>query len=225
MLAELSEACRDALDPAVRAVVLTGSGRGFCSGADLKAARSDITPPSRRLRSLYNPAVVQLATLPKPVVAAVNGATVGAGLSLAGAADVRIASSAAVFAGGFIDVGLSTDTGSSYFLSRIMSPSDAFLFLSTGSRVDAAEAQRLGLVNEVVAPEAVLGRAEEIARIWAGKPAAALRELKLLLRGAGRATLAEQMEAELAAYDVTAADPERIAARERRAVALDIARN
>ncbi|KAA0120647.1 enoyl-CoA hydratase/isomerase family protein [Mycolicibacterium sp. P9-22] len=209
----LSDACTLAADPSVRAVILTGRGRGFCVGGDIKAPPSALQPGSRRQRRHYTPAIVQLAGLDKPVIAAVNGPAVGAGLSLAAAADIRVASDKALFKAGFVDAGLAPDTGSSYFLVRLLGYGRAFDFLAGGKPVTAEEARDLGLVNEVVAHDGLMERAQEIARSLADKPGIAVSATKALLRTAARASLLEQLEAEAQAYDVASADEERIAAR------------
>ena len=147
-----------------------------------------------------------------PVIAAINGVVAGAGLSIAGAADIRIASTDAIFTSGFVDVGRTTDTGASYFLQRAMGYSRALRFLVSGEKVDAGEALELGLVDEVVDSAHVLDVALELAERIAVKPRAAVAHTKALLRAAESNTLAQQLEAEAVAYDVTAEDPERLAA-------------
>src|SRR4029450_777663 len=108
---------------------------------------------------VFNPTIMRLATLPLPVIAAVNGPALGAGLSLALAADLRIASQRAVFSSGFVEVGLATDTGSSFFLPRLVGHGRAFEILSTGRKVAPDEALAIGLVNQVVEHEDLLPKA------------------------------------------------------------------
>ena len=213
LMTELSEVLRAATEPEVKAVVLTGAGRGFCTGGDLRAPRPPLEPASRRLRHLYHPTMLELVRLPKPVVAAVNGPTIGAGLSLAAAADVRVASSSAVFASGFVEVGLAADTGTTYLLRRSMSYADAFHFLSLGRRIDAEEALRIGLVNEVVEPELLLPRATEIARSWAERPGVGVPSLKALLQAAAANDIEEQLELEARYADTVSSHPDRGRAR------------
>lgn len=215
---ELMAAVSDALplpqNEAVRAVVITGNGPSFSSGGDLKAKPLPIEPGSRRMREVFNPTMARLATLPLPVIAAVNGPALGAGLSLALAADLRVASRRAVFSSGFVDVGLATDTGASFFLPRLVGYGRAFDILATGRKVMPDEALAMGLANRVVEPEELLPSAIELAQLLAAKPGAAVPAVKELLTAAARNTVAEQLEAEARMYDRAAAHPHRIAAKE-----------
>jgi 2-(1,2-epoxy-1,2-dihydrophenyl)acetyl-CoA isomerase len=111
-------ALKEAGDPEVRAVVLTGAGRGFCVGQDLKEFQEGAGDIGERLRSTYNRNVLSLRSLEKPVIAAVNGPAAGAGLALAAACDIRLAADSAVFVPAFVTIGLVPDTGASFFLSR-----------------------------------------------------------------------------------------------------------
>src|SRR3954466_16051445 len=119
----LGAALRDARDPEVRAVVLTGAGRGFCVGQDLTEFRDASGDIAERLRSTYHPNVRAIRALEKPVIAAVNGAAAGAGLSLACVCDLRLAADNAAFVPGFIGIGLIPDSGGSYFIARLLGPS------------------------------------------------------------------------------------------------------
>jgi 2-(1,2-epoxy-1,2-dihydrophenyl)acetyl-CoA isomerase len=210
----LADACSEVVSSGARAVVLTGSGRGFCAGADLKEGNASPEPASRRMRARYMPTFLQLASLPVPVVAAVNGAVAGAGLSVAGAADIRIVSDSAFFVSGFVDVGLAPDTGASYFLERAVGYSNALLFLCAGRRMGAEEALRLGLANEVVPAEDLMNTATQLAAQLAAKPGRGVEFTKRLLDQARGNSLASQLEAESRAYDVTSIDPGRTAARQ-----------
>lgn len=152
MLRELHDALRQAArDAAVRCVALTGAGRGFCSGQDLRDRAGATTFSfSESLRSRYNPVILQIRTMEKPVLAAVNGVAAGAGCSLALAADLRIASDRASFIEVFARVGLVPDSGSTYFLPRLVGLGKALELAYMAEPVDAQEALRLGLVNRVV---------------------------------------------------------------------------
>src|SRR5918911_4759138 len=120
MHAALGAALKEARDPEVRSVVLTGAGRGFCVGQDLTEFRNAPGDIGERLRGAYHPNVRAIRALEKPVIAAVNGAAAGAGLSLACACDIRIASDAAFFVPGFVGIGLVPDSGGSYFIHRLL---------------------------------------------------------------------------------------------------------
>jgi 2-(1,2-epoxy-1,2-dihydrophenyl)acetyl-CoA isomerase len=167
---ELHDALRQAArDAAVRCLVLTGAGRGFCSGQDLRG-RADASPSYRdHLRATYNPVILLMRTIEKPVIAAVNGVAAGAGMSLALAADLRIASERASFIEVFARVGLVPDSGSTYLLTRLVGLGKALELCYTADPVDAQEALRLGLVNRVV-PHEELGPATAAlaARLAAG---------------------------------------------------------
>jgi 2-(1,2-epoxy-1,2-dihydrophenyl)acetyl-CoA isomerase len=167
--ARLADALAEAADPEVRAVVITGAGRGFCAGQDLTEFREspDI---GQALRGTYHPNIRAIRALEKPVIAAINGAAAGAGLSLACACDVRIASDAAVLAPGFIGIGLVPDAGGAYFLARLLGVPRAFEWMSSGRRLTAAEAHAWGLVSEVVEADAFEARTAELAAEWAARP-------------------------------------------------------
>jgi enoyl-CoA hydratase len=162
-------------DSSVHAVVLTGAGRGFCSGIDMRdfgPRLPEATDPAiDRLRFQERMAALPqaLRDIPQPVIAAVNGPCVGAGLALCLAADIRICSTAAKFGNAAILLGLSgAEMGMSYFLPRIVGTSVAADWMLTGRTVSADEADRRGLVSELVAPEDLLVRALEIATRIAG---------------------------------------------------------
>ncbi len=171
MLDELTGTLTDvAADTSVNAVVVTGAGRGFCSGIDMRdfgAGAPEATAPAiDRLRFQEAMAALPQAIrdLPQPVIAAVNGPCVGAGLALCLAADIRICSTAATFANAAILLGLSgAEMGMSYFLPRIVGASVAADWMLTGRTVTAGEADRRGLVTEVTEPEELADRAFEIA--------------------------------------------------------------
>src|SRR6202162_5685404 len=159
--AALREALKEARDPEVRAVVVTGAGRGFCAGQDLKefGAVGDV---GDALRATYHPNVLAIRALEKPVIAAVNGACAGAGLSLACACDIRIAADNAAFVPGFIGIGLVPDSGGTFFIHRLVGASRAFEWMTSNRRLTAAEAHEWGLVSEVVEADALPARAAEL---------------------------------------------------------------
>ncbi|MFI5261555.1 MAG: enoyl-CoA hydratase-related protein [Candidatus Limnocylindrales bacterium] len=147
LLAALRQAARDAT---VRAIVLTGAGRAFCAGQDLRETGITGAAIGAEVREHYNPLIMALADLPKPVVAAVNGVAAGAGLSLALACDIRLASDSATFICAFGRVGLVPDSGLSWFLPRVVGMGRALEMALTTAPIDATTAERIGLVNRVV---------------------------------------------------------------------------
>src|SRR5436190_20389472 len=162
----LREALKEARDPEVRAVVITGAGRGFCAGQDLTefGESGDV---GAALRETYHPNVLAIRALEKPVIAAVNGACAGAGLSLACACDIRIAADNASFVPGFIGIGLVPDAGGTYFIHRLLGASRAFEWMTSNRRLTAAEAHAWGLVSEVVEAGSLASRVGEIAAAYA----------------------------------------------------------
>jgi len=192
----LATALREARDGGVRAVVITGAGRGFCVGQDLTEFREAPGDIGSRLRDNYHPNIRAIRALEKPVIAAVNGAAAGAGMSLACACDLRIAADSATFVPAFINIGLIPDSGGSYFVTRILGPARAFEWLASGKRLTAAEAHAWGLVSEVVELDALAVRAAELAAQLAELPTRGVGMTKRLLDHAVTASLDEQLERE-----------------------------
>src|SRR6059058_280749 len=159
----LNAAMKEARDEEVRAVVVTGAGRGFCVGQDLTEFRDAAGDIGERLRSTYHPNILAISALEKPVIAAVNGAAAGAGLSFACACDIRIAADSASLVPAFVNVGLIPDSGGSYFVTRLLGYARAFEWLASGRKLSAAEAHQWGLVSEVVEADALPARAAEVA--------------------------------------------------------------
>ena len=193
--AALREALREAEDDDVRAVVVTGAGRGFCAGQDLSEF-SDMPNVGDALRATYHPNVLAIRALETPVIAAVTGVAAGAGLSLAAACDIRIASDAAFFAPGFIGIGLIPDAGGSFHLQRILGTPRAFEWMAGNRRLTAAEAHAWGLVSEVVEAGSFEERTRELAQEWAAKPTRGVALTKRLFDHAATATLHDQLELE-----------------------------
>ncbi len=193
--AGLRDAFKEARDPEVRAVVVTGAGKGFCAGQDLKEF-SEVGNVSDALRATYHPNVLAIRALEKPVIAAVNGACAGAGLSFACACDIRIASDAANFVPGFVGIGLIPDAGGTYFLHRLLGAPRAFEWMASNRRLTAAEAHAWGLVSEVVEADGLAARAAELAAFYAALPTRAIGMTKRLFDHADTATLEEQLEHE-----------------------------
>jgi 2-(1,2-epoxy-1,2-dihydrophenyl)acetyl-CoA isomerase len=189
-------ALKEARENEVRAVVLTGAGRGFSVGQDLNAFKDDAGDVGERLRKTYNPSVIALRGLEKPVIASVNGAAAGAGLALACACDLRLAASSAVFVPAFIGIGLVPDTGASYFVADLLGYARAFEWLCSNRRLSAADAHAWGLVAEVVEDGRLADRAAEVAATLAALPTQAIGMTKRLLDRAALSSLAEQLELE-----------------------------
>jgi 2-(1,2-epoxy-1,2-dihydrophenyl)acetyl-CoA isomerase len=194
--AELADALARAEDTAVRAVVVTGAGRGFCVGQDLTEFREASGGIGSHLRTTYHPNVLAIRRLEKPVLAAVNGPAAGAGLSLAAACDLRIAAESATFVPAFIGIGLVPDAGGAYFLQRLLGTPRAFEWMASGRRLTAAEALAWGLVSEVVPDEGIQARAAELAAEWAARPTRGVALTKRLFDRAERAPLADVLELE-----------------------------
>jgi 2-(1,2-epoxy-1,2-dihydrophenyl)acetyl-CoA isomerase len=189
-------ALEEAQEPDVRAVVLTGAGRGFCVGQDLSEFKEAAGDIGERLRVTYNPNVLALRGLEKPVIAAVNGPAAGAGLSLACACDLRLAAASATFVPAFISIGLVPDTGGSYFVARLLGYSRAFEWLCSGRRLSAPDAHAWGLVAEVVDDGRLSARAADLAATLAALPTRAIGMTKRLLDRAALSSLADQLELE-----------------------------
>ncbi|GBD22634.1 Short-chain-enoyl-CoA hydratase [bacterium HR29] len=198
--AELEAAFRRAhTDPDVRCVILTGAGRAFCSGDDVREimlgeARDETVTRLREVRPRPTPAAAAVLECDKPVIAAVNGAAVGWGMDLALLCDIRIASTAARFGELFIKRGLVADLGGLWRLPLVVGPSKAAELLFTGEIIDAAEAERIGLVSKVVPPEQLMEEARTLARKIAANPPIAMRYMKEGLRRSRHARMDEMGE-------------------------------
>src|SRR5438874_8230579 len=178
---DLMAALTHAIDDAdVAVIVITGAGKGFCAGGDVKAmqdanAAGRARPLLDRVAPSRDRTVLLMRDSPKPLIAAVNGAAAGAGMNLALACDIRLASSAAKFSQAFVKRGLHPDWGGTYFLPRIVGMAKACELIFTGALIDAAEALRLGIVSQVLAPEELLPAAQTLARAIAAGPPIAIR--------------------------------------------------
>jgi len=172
-------------DDEVRAVVITGAGRGFCSGGDVKnmnernsAGTGSYYSIKEKIQPSRDASVLALRDCPKPVIAAVNGAAAGAGFNLALCCDMRIASTAAKFSQAFVKRGLHPDWGGTWFLPRLVGTAKACELIFTGDVIDANEAYRLGIVNAVVAPDELMAKTYELAKKIADGPPVAIRLAK-----------------------------------------------
>jgi 2-(1,2-epoxy-1,2-dihydrophenyl)acetyl-CoA isomerase len=192
----LAAALKEARSDEVRAVVITGAGRGFCVGQDLTEFREAAGDIGERLRANYHLNILALRALEKPVLASVNGPAAGAGLSLACACDLRIAGESATFVPAFISIGLVPDSGSTYFVRRLLGTARAFEWMTSGRRLSAAEALEWGLVSEVVADDRLTERAAERAEELASLPTRGVALTKRLFDHAESSTLEEQLELE-----------------------------
>jgi 2-(1,2-epoxy-1,2-dihydrophenyl)acetyl-CoA isomerase len=208
----LAEALDVAAQDEVRAVVLTGAGRGFSVGQDLEEVRAESAENGggnqSRLEEGYHPNILAIRRLAKPVIAAVNGVAAGAGLSLAAACDIRIASTKAKFVPAFVNLGLVPDSGGSFFIPRLLGYARAFEWLVSGRHLDAAQALEWGLVSEVVEPDALATRAQERAKQLAAQPGVGVAESKRLLDQALTHSLEEELEQELKAQLAALSTPE-----------------
>lgn len=183
---EINEACRTAYeDDEVRAVIFTGAGRGFCSGADVSGGRPE-TDSSQNARlddmGWVGDLAMAIYELGKPTIAVMNGVAAGAGMSLALACDMRIGSSESRFKTVFAERGLSPDTGMSYFLPRIVGYSRAADLIFTSRNVGGDEAYRLGLLDRLVEADSIMDCAREVAAQITGLPPMAIRSGKRVLQ-------------------------------------------
>jgi 2-(1,2-epoxy-1,2-dihydrophenyl)acetyl-CoA isomerase len=214
---EMTSALRDGMEAAardrsVRVVIITGSGRAFCAGADLKdlvarreAGERDLGDD---LRTNYTPMIRAIRACPKPVIAAINGTAAGAGLSLALACDLRIAAAGAPLIVVFVRVGLVPDAGSLFFLTRMLGLSKATELAMSGDPLMAEDAHRLGLVAAVVPPEQLMVAVMERARRLADGPRQTYALIKHGLERALDLDLEQAMELEAQLQSLAAATPD-----------------
>jgi 2-(1,2-epoxy-1,2-dihydrophenyl)acetyl-CoA isomerase len=194
LLAAFRDAARDR---EVRALVVTGAGRAFSAGQDLKERQgADVADLGTELRVRYNPIILAMRRLEKPIVGAINGVAAGAGISVAMACDVIFASDKASFTEAFSRVGLVPDTGSTWFLPRLVGPARAAEMMFTGDAVDATTAERIGLVNRVVPADELMNEATAFAHRLAKSAPIALALAKRALNRAYEMTLEESLDYE-----------------------------
>jgi enoyl-CoA hydratase/carnithine racemase len=204
MIREWAQALENArMDPDVRAVIVTGAGRGFCAGVDLRGesalrATGDRPPsPAERrnwLRDSIHAVPRAAALLDKPYIAAVNGPAVGAGMDMASMCDIRIASETARFSMAYVKMGIIPGDGGCYFLPRIVGVAKALELIWTGDFIDAQEALRLGYVSRVVPPDELMPTVRDFAQRLAEGPAVAIQLAKRLVYRALEAGLPEALE-------------------------------
>lgn len=201
-------------DASVRVIVLDGAGRGFCSGGDLKAMAGGISSAAGQTEQLgailrnFHEVIRALYGMEIPVVAALHGPVVGAGMSIALCCDIRIAADDATFCQAFIRLGLTPDGGSSWLLPRAAGAARAAQLMMTADTIDARRALEWGLVSQVVAAGQHVSSAMELARRIAGYSGSAMRGLKRLIRVSEQNSFPTQMDAEVDAQVANAATPE-----------------
>ena len=197
LLAALADA---AADSSVRAVVITGAGRAFCAGQDLKEHLALVSAGDVRMAStvtdFYNPLVVAVTGMAKPVIAAVNGVAAGAGAGLAFACDLRIAARSASFSMAFAGVALSADSGASFLLPRLIGQGRASRMMLLGEKTDPIEALRIGMVDDVVDDDQLADRVKSVAGSLAVGPTRAYGWIKASLHYGASADLGSTLEFE-----------------------------
>lgn len=195
---ELQDALKKvAKDDSIRVLVLTGAGKAFCAGQDLKA----VSGQEKRsflesLHKRYNPIISAMRSLPKPIICRLNGVAAGAGCSLALACDMIIAAEEATLIEVFINIGLVPDSGSSWFLPRLVGSAKAFELCTMGSKVKASEALQLGLVNRVAKADKLDAVVKEYTDYFSQAPTKSIGLIKRMLAKSATATLDEMLEFE-----------------------------
>ncbi|MGF1549707.1 MAG: enoyl-CoA hydratase-related protein [Sphingomonadaceae bacterium] len=196
MIDELVDALEKVAASEARALLLTGEGRGFCSGADLSPEGAIPDDLGEELDRRYNPLIGALFDLPIPAVAAVNGPAVGAGVSLALACDIVLAARSAYFQLGFIGIGLVPDAGATWFLPRLVGRARALEMMMLGDQIDAVRAMEWGLIARVADDAALMDEARALAARLARGPTKALGLIRQLARRSAELPLGEALAAE-----------------------------
>jgi 2-(1,2-epoxy-1,2-dihydrophenyl)acetyl-CoA isomerase len=204
LIQEITKAFTQAgTDESVRVVVLTATGdKAFCSGADLKNGIANVSSLGDSLRKNYNPMILSIRNLSKPIICKLNGVAAGAGCSLALACDVIIASETARMSQIFVNIGLIIDAGSSFFLPRLLGSQKAFELASTGRIVEAQECLELGLVSKVVPQNDLDEVVAETALMYAQGATQAIGLIKKVLNQSYHSTLEEMLELEAENQDL-----------------------
>jgi len=195
---ELQDAFKvTAKDDHIRVVVLTGEGKAFCSGQDLKASSAEKNRSvMESLHKRYNPIIRAMYSLPKPIICKLNGVAAGAGCSLALACDLIVAAEEATLIEVFINIGLVPDSGSSYFLPRLVGMAKAFELCSMGNKVKASDAMKMGLINKVVPADTLAAAVKEYTDYFSNAPTKAIGLIKRMLHKSATASLDEMLEYE-----------------------------
>lgn len=196
LLQETLRSCND--NPEVRAIVLTGSGKAFCAGQDLKEVTTpELNPGFKKiLEEHYNPIIQLIRTIEKPIIAAVNGVAAGAGANIALACDVVVASESASFIQAFSKIGLIPDSGGTFFLPRLIGFQKASALMLLGDKLSAVEAEKLGMIYRVIAAENFQSEVSVLAETLAKMPTKALGMTKHLLNQSMTNNLKEQLDFE-----------------------------
>jgi len=204
---ELQAALKDVTkDPEVRVVVFTAAGeKAFCSGQDLKADRGEEIDFQKSLKQRYNPIVKLMRNMPKPIICRLNGVAAGAGCSFALASDIIVAADNSSLIEVFVNIGLVLDSGSSYFLPRLVGTQKAFELATTGRKVKAQEALELGMVSKVVPLAELDAAVKEYTDFYATAPTKAIGLMKKMLNKSGNANLEEMLEYEMYAQTIAGA--------------------
>ena len=183
-------------DAAVRAVIVTGAGRGFSAGADLASSSGGTGNAGTTLRERYHPVILAMRAMPKPIISAVNGVAAGAGMSIAMAGDIILAARSASFLQAFSKIGLVPDAGSTWFLPRYVGDVRARALAILADRISATDAQNFGLVWQVHDDADLMPRAREMAERLAAMPTRAYAMIKQALNDSHQRGLSEQLELE-----------------------------
>lgn len=190
-------------DSGVRVVVLTGEGKAFCSGQDLKAVMGEEKDTfTNVLEKRYNPLIKLMRELPKPIVGRINGVAAGAGCSLALACDIIVADESAKFTEVFVNIGLVLDSGSSYFLPRVVGSTKAFELATMGSRFTGKEALEMGIANRAVPTDQLDEAVKFYTDYYASAPTKAIGLMKKMQNKSGHSSLNEMLEYEAECQEI-----------------------
>lgn len=202
MLYSLQDILKNAQrDDAVRCLLITGAGHGFCSGQDLgeaqaRADEEDNPSYGEHLRNTYNPIITRMTTMLKPIITAINGVAAGAGMSIALSGDYKIAAESASFIQAFVKIGLVPDSGSTWMLPRLIGYTKAMDLMLTGRKVKAQEALDIGMVNQVVPNEQLMEEADKLASQFAQAPTKSIGYIKQAMNFASNSNLIDALEYE-----------------------------
>ena len=189
-------------DEEVRVIVVTGEGKAFCSGQDLKDVEGDDFSFEQVVKDEYNPIIKRLHTTPKPIICKLNGVAAGAGCSIALACDLIVMSEKASLIEVFINIGLVLDSGSSYFLPRLVGSTKAFELASMGSKIGSEDALRLNIVNKVASPEDLDDAVKHYTDYYKQAPTKAIGLIKGMLKVSLNSNLKQMLEEEARCQEI-----------------------